>query len=228
MTTWDVARALGRFWFLAAYLVGVTVVLVLLVSGRPGVYWGQTRVQFYEPDTPAAGRLESGSTGLTATAGLVQRIVSGEIRQSQSAGAVTLPGRGVRYGTSVVLPNTGGQWAANFPRSMLEVEAVGPSRAEVAARLADTVAQIQRVLREVQAERAIDPENLMTATAPPDGPTIHYRGPRSRRAGGTVLLLGLAVSVTVTCLVDRWAQARRARGSTRKQPTREAQPLRSA
>lgn len=231
VTTWDVARALGRFWFVAVYLAGVTVIVALLVANQPGVYWGQTRVQFYEPAAPSANRLESGSRGLTATAGLVQRMVSGEIHQSESAGAVTLPGRGVRHGSSVVLPNTGGQWAANFPSSMLEVEAVGPSRADVAGQLDDTIARIERALRELQAESAIAPQNLMTAAAPPDGPTIHYRGVRSLRAGGVVLLLGLAISVTVPCLLDRWAQSRRRRApagvSAGQQASREAQLLRS-
>lgn len=245
MTTWDVVRALGRLWYVALYLAGATVVVAVLVAGRPGVYWTESRVQFYAPSASASNRLEKSVTGLTSTAGLVQRIVTGEIKQSESAGTVTLPGRGVRRGSSVVLPNSGGQWGVNFQGSVLEVEAVGPTADDVAAQLDEKIDEIKVTLRETQLQAGVAPENMMSASELPGRPTIVYRDIRSTRAVGTVLLLGLSITVTLTCLLDRWAMGRRRRlglperraghcwllrrvgPSSRQEPVREPELLRT-
>lgn len=230
MTTWDVVRALGRLWYVALSLTVATLVVAILVAATPGVYWANSRVQFYAPTASTANRLEKSETGLVSTAGLVQRIVSGQVTQSESAGTVTLPGRGERRASSVVLPNSGGQWGVNFQGSVLEVEAVGPTAADVAAQLDERIDEIETTLHDVQARTGVAPRNMMTASELPGRPTIVHRDIRTTRAVGTVLLIGLSITVTVTCLLDRWRQSRRRRLGPRsagQQPVREAELLRT-
>ncbi|GAB3772281.1 hypothetical protein FB382_002925 [Nocardioides ginsengisegetis] len=209
MTTWDVMRALGRLWFVTFSLLVLVAMAVVHVETRPGIYWAQSKVQFFVSTASAPNRLERSDPDLVATAGLVERLVTGAVRESPSAGSVTLPGQGVRHGSAVVLPNTGGQWASNFSSSVLYIEAVGPSVSDVRKQIEERVRAIVSTLRTLQVGAGVDERNMITVAATPRHPDVQYRGIRTRRAVASSAVLGIGITIFLTVSLDRWLSRRR-------------------
>src|SRR5580693_7663587 len=98
--------AVGLVGFVATSAVAVH------VSRKPGVYFAEVQALFLAPrsaDDPNS--LVTENQGLASLAGAVARIVDPDAPRAQVVSPdVTLVDEGVRDGSSVTLPNNGGQF----------------------------------------------------------------------------------------------------------------------
>ena len=145
---------------------------------------------------------------MVATAGLVERLVNEGAQPPATSDMVTLLGRGVRDGTSVVLPDSGGQWAQNFDRPVLVVEVTGPSADDVAARLSAAVGEVEWTLERIQVEEGVRPRDRITTSMVPAEPRVRVEQGHRGAALGMTLLLGLLLTAVSAVSVDRLARTR--------------------
>jgi hypothetical protein len=177
-------------------LVG-TLAVAWHIYRLPGSYSSEVKVVFLAPkSTVNPNALAISSDSIVTTAGAVARIVDPDVEPAVSE-SVTLAGEGIRHGYSVRLPNSGGQWATNFDKPQLDVQAVGSSAAEVNATMARVLDRIRRTLDRLQTEQHVAQHNMITLSqSPPTVPMYYDHGSRLRAVGATMLLgAGLALGV---------------------------------
>lgn len=186
--------------------------MLLVTSGaaawtyqRPGLYYGQIRVLFLAPPSERTpNNLVAPSNSLITTAGVVAKMVGASFDAPPVVSdTVTLPGEGVRYGWSVHLPNTGGQWAANFAEPAVVVQAVAPTVEGVDALIAYVLARVRAALTELEDQALVDSVNRIVLVLNPDAPVVLYVHGSAKRAAATVLVLGLAATWAVYSLLRR-------------------------
>lgn len=212
VTTWSVLGSLARLWFVGVYWLLALVVLLLWLAARPGLYEAQADVHFLAPesiDNPNA--LQNTTAGLIATAGLVEREVANTISGPATAASVTLSGRGVRSGTSIRLPNSGGQWGRDFRHPWLDVQAVGPSEEETLGRLNQRIEDIEVTLERIQVTAGVPVERRITTTLSPERTTVAYQSGSRQRALAAVAMIGLGLGCMMVTLLDRYILRRRLR-----------------
>jgi hypothetical protein len=169
------------------------------------------RVLFLVPQSSAnPNALATTSSSVITTAGAVARIVDPGVEQTASDD-VTLAGEGVRHGFAVRLPNNGGQWATNFDRPELEVQAVGSSAAEVNATMNGVLREIRTTLQNLQASRRVAPHNMITVSQSPPTVPLYYQTGSPVRALAATLLLGVGLSLAAAGLARRLERRRRRR-----------------
>ncbi|QIX27853.1 hypothetical protein ncot_15590 [Nocardioides sp. JQ2195] len=213
MTTAECLIVLRRRWYLALGGLVVTAFLTFLLVGRPGVYTSRVDVALVAPrsaeqvtDTTLVDQSES----LIATAGLVERLVNANTETSAATSQeVSLASTGVRDGTLVKLPNSGGQWDYNFTAPMLSVQVVGPDADEVLVHRESAVRDIKRELRRIQV--GTDPDQrITTQEIPVQAPVTYVTGHVSRVVVGGLLTGGL-LTLALTILIDHRLTLRRQR-----------------
>ena len=217
VTAWDVLLAGRRRWRVVVTGMFITCLAALYLGRLPGVYWSQVNVVFQQPLTPQTpNSLQFQSESLIDLAGLVGRRAAGPGTGSGPVSdSVTLVGLGVTDGYSVSLPNSGGQWAYNFDKPVLDVQAVGPTAADVSSKLQRAVGQIQTELAAEQQRFGVSPANTVKTRLNPQDPAVHYdKGSRSRTLLAT-LLLGLGATGTAVIFLDRRSVMQRAAPSPR-------------
>lgn len=209
MTAWDLIAAAGRRWYVVLVGLLLTAGLVYHLDKAPGVYATQTNVLFLAPLTPnSPNTISSPTSGVISTAGLVERIVNKGIEKSPTSGSVSLTGQGVDNGYSIELPNSGGQWASNFNRPVLQVQVTGPSAAEVRDELTNLVAQIRDTARVLQAGSGVGRSMLITTQISPADPAIGYQQGHRRMGLIAAVLLGMVLTAMAVIGVDRLAKMR--------------------
>jgi hypothetical protein len=136
LTVEDLFRSVLGRW--PVMLAGVLLTLaVCVVTWRaPGVYWASTKVYLLVPATAhQPNQLAPDNSAAIPLAGLIQtEINGGNPPREATSPDVTLVDEGIYDGWSVLLPDTGGQWAHDFPESTLIVQASGPSAEVVQSR----------------------------------------------------------------------------------------------
>lgn len=221
MTSERVTGALRRQWYVIVVGLALTAGAIFSLSVRPGVYFTQADVLFLAPKSAKyPNPIESGSESLIATAGLVARIANGvQSEPATASSGVTLMGEGVIQGTSIRLPNSGGQWANNFDRPVLDVQVVGPSEAWVRATLRQKIDLINETLHNLQAPDGTARENFITTSAAPQKSTVSYTRGETKRALAALTLLGITLTGLAALGFDRLVPWQRA-SSARKLPSR--------
>lgn len=205
-----------RRYALLICLIGVLVTGAIgyRVVHKPGVYLAQVNVLFLPPQSGMQpNSLLSNSQSLISVAGAVGKMVDADPFASHIVSpTVTLADEGVRNGYSVSLPNDGGQFANNFDRALLNVQAVGPTASgtlETAQRL---VKEINDKLATWQEDSQIPATNrIQTSLNPAQIQEFHLTGSRAR-AGAAAAVLGLGLTALAAVLLPprlvRW-RARR-------------------
>ncbi len=205
MTVWDLLDSLRRRWYVAIPGILMTAALALVVLKVPGVYHEQVDVIFLAPAPGEhVNQLQAGSESLIDVAALVERVVDGSNGGAAPASdQVSLVGEGVRDGYSIRLPNDGGQWATNFSRPVLSVQATGSSPEEVSATINRAVARINDELAARQAAYHVSSGKLITTKLSPPTSDIRFdKGSRSRALAAT-MLLGCGLTLGSVVMVDR-------------------------
>lgn len=199
------ARPLMLGFVLLAGSVG-TLAIADRANHAPGVYWSRSQVRLIEPRTfNPEGLAVDSSSGVIATAAVVAVQVSPRDEGHRlTSPDTTLAAAGIRHGTSVMLPNHGGQWANVFTDPWLDVQAVGTSPEEVEREMATQIAAVQQTLTEIQQEQGVAPQNLITSQlSPPRSPPLYYMDGSSKRAVAATLLLGGGLTALVLRIVRR-------------------------
>jgi hypothetical protein len=204
MTIWDLGVAMWRRWFVVVIGLGCTAAAVLLGGQHDGVYWSSTQVIFLAPaSTLYPNSLKTVSDDIIVTAGIVAKRVNGTTSMPKMASPeVTLFGRGISNGYSVLLPDTGGQWAPNFAQQMLEVQVVGPDAEDVSQRRQVLVGRISQELSALQDDAGVAEVNRITVTLVPGGADVHYVAGRHVPAAIMTALLGVSMVVGLVGVLE--------------------------
>ena len=196
MTSREVIASLVRAWWIVAVGLCVTVAACVGIRAQAGSYWAQTNVYFLAPtDADNVNTLAFTTDGVIATAGLVAHEVA------PSSGPVTntdtsLVAEGVRDGHRVRLPSSGGQWAVNFDRPVLDVQVVADYPDRVRSEMTRLLGDIDRVLADLQDSDNVAPTARIRTNHAPATVQIRYaQGKPSRAMAATVLLGGAATTV---------------------------------
>lgn len=220
MTLRGLFGAVRRHFVLVLSVLALSAPLYLLVLREPAVYYGRIDVFILGPQTPAQPNVLSNTrSSVIATAGVVERLVEGDLPSSRVVSEdVSILDMGIRSGTSVRLPNTGGQWANNFEQPVLMVEAVDSSAEQVRRRLLRTSAEIHSELKRVQRESGASVSYWMTTETSPTEPTVVAAEGRPKRALAylSLLVLGAIVAAVVAAETRRVGHGEAPRPSHRR------------
>lgn len=200
------ARQARRFAALAV-AVGLLVTLgcAYRVAHKPGVYWAQVDVLFLPPASSVyPNTLLNNSGALITLAGVVGKMVDPDSTSARVVSpTVRLVNQGIRHGDSVTLPNDGGQWADNFDKALLDVQAVGSSAAEVDQRVTALVRQINTALASLQDRGHVPAVDRATTRMNPSDVQVFYDAGRRSRAVVTTLVLGVAITLVAAGYIRR-------------------------
>ena len=176
---------------------------MLSVSQQPGMFQARVDVLLLLPQSANNPNSYTATTeSLIDTAGIVATVLSGASGAPlTSSSTVTLAGQGIRDGWSVRLPNSGGQWANNFDRPLLDVQVVGPSHDAVLKRANELVTRIEAELIRRQDRAGVSPHNLIRTRLSPPTPQVFFLSGQSPPAPlAASLLLGVLLT-TAACVV---------------------------
>jgi hypothetical protein len=204
MTLGNVLRTLRTRWYVAAAGTLVTLVGVLVLSGRTGVYTTTADVQLIPPERMTGTGSPSPVVGLVALAGMVQREVGDDVHRTEPVSPdAPLAGLGVKSGTLITLPDSGGQWNHFFEVPALRVQTVAATAEEATRRRDDAIRSIEAKLLQIQAGDGVAlPSRVTVRVVPKLAPVVHERG-SVIRAGVAGVVLGLLLTVVATVQVDR-------------------------
>jgi O-antigen ligase len=210
LTVWSLARAVRRRWPIAVVGIIATIAGAALIVTAPGVYYEQTSVIFV---APRGTGFEAGGSALVATAGTVESQLGdqGPLPLSETA---TIVSTGIRNGIWVRLPNDGDQWGTNFDQEDLDVEVVGGTADQVSMNMQATISRIRLLLRQDQVSAGVRPDQLIETGLSPASPPVTYMRGSSARAGFTAVALGLALTLMILVMADRWLTRRRGPGTS--------------
>lgn len=215
MTVWDVFGLWRRQWPVVLVCLGIIVAGVWSIRQAPVVYWASTSVVLRPPYL--RDHLAPLGRNAIPFAGVVeQRLNAGLDGPPAVSPDVSIVDRGLYDGWVANVPNYGGQWANDFTRPMIVVQASGPNPQIVRQRIADVTARIRTIVADLQDEQDVPatarvdllllpPTTVVTASG---GPT-----PRAYLAAGAV---GALLLVIAPFAVDRLT--RRSRRLRRRTP----------
>jgi hypothetical protein len=206
----------GRRRYLVVTALGVAgIVLAILaaawVGTAPGRYVSEVNVVVHPPLTDTAGNpLATENTDAVRFAGLIAEVATnGEEVPRVTGQDLTLADQGMRHETLISLVNLGGQWANDFSRPFIRVEAVDATPEAVTKRIEDGVAQVNRAMEQLQQGAKVRPAARATTEVVPAAPTVRYEPTHRARAMLATFLLGLVITVQLCRSVSRRLGARR-------------------
>lgn len=202
--------------------VALTVLATLRVGAAPGAYVGQVEVVVHPPATDWVRNPLATVTGdAVSFAGLITEVATGDREvQRITSQSLTLADQGMRHQTLISLVNLGGQWANDFSRPFIRIEAVDDTAAAVRQRLDDGTAQVQRAIDALQRDAHVRRRNLAVAETVPAVPQVAYEGTHRPRAMLMTLLVGLLLTLALCRAAARRLPTTGWRGSKPQHPTR--------
>jgi hypothetical protein len=140
---------------------------------------------------------------------MIEREVGDDVQREEPVSPkATLSGLGVREGTMITLPNSGGQWNYFFDDPLLRVQAVATSEEGAVKRRDDAVEAIVSTLREIQVADGVPARNRVTTRLVPRLARVTYEGGHPDRAAAVAGLIGLAVTCAAAVRVDQFMRRR--------------------
>jgi len=216
-------RVLFRRWYIVLAVLAVAGMCFVLLDRAGGTYVSETKVVFVIPGSTAVGVFDDRKRDT-----LVEFVAAVELEVNRGeppdrlAESAPLVGAGVRQGSQVVMPNTGGQWQYSFPDPVLSVRVAGSSPQEVRASLQRLLDRIDTVTADQQ--RGMDVRDVISTERVPVEATVDYVGGSRRTQARALLafgLVGLGLAAVAAVSVDRLAGRLSAR-RRREHPVPEA------
>jgi hypothetical protein len=202
----EVFAVLARRWYVVVTVVVSAVLLIGVMGSAREVYWTQVDLVFLPPSRPnePGNALEGSDESLVFFAAAVEKMVNaGHPPLILASPEATLYGAGVERGSSIVLPNAGGQWQTNFNQAVLTVQVVDVSLPAAQERLRDTLAKVRHVVESRQEMAGVRTSAAIRVQASPEEPQfILVTGSRKRAILG-MLVLTTGVAVAGSLLTDR-------------------------
>lgn len=175
--------------------LAITIVTLTVVTSTPPVYSSRTQVVLLSPD-PVSNPYVSNAASTVALAGTVERAVNGRGDGSQAASdLVTLVGSGVRDGTTIWIPNKGGQWSYNFSEPVINVEVAAGTRESAALRMQAALALVFSTIDRLQDEQGVPADVRVRTQLNPPAPDVSARTGSESRAVGAVLVVGVLATL---------------------------------
>ncbi|WP_447942447.1 hypothetical protein [Microbacterium aurum] len=182
-----------------------------VIAVQQPVFFSRASVYFFAPSsTVNPNVLRVASLDLVTAAGVVGKRVNGTKTLTGTASMeVTLFGRGILDGSSVMLPDNGGQWSVSFNRQELDVQVVAATPEEVTRRQSELFAQIRLELDALQTELEVPAANLITTEIVPQKPAVLAITGERRRAQVMTLILGSTLTLLAIGSVELTGRIRR-------------------
>lgn len=198
MTIWDLLAAAARRRVVTLLGILLTGLAVFWVTTVPEVYSSQVRVVLLPPVSSQSNGYAYTSESLIHLAGVVARQIrgSGDVAETVS-GDVTLSGEGYREGYAVRHPNVGGQWKYEFDQPVLDVQAVGRSRAQAESQMAHALRLVESTLAELQDAEGSSAANRVRTSLSPPIPQLRVEGGSSARAVAATALTGVILTLGI-------------------------------
>lgn len=205
MTSSQLLGILRNRWYVVVVGIALTMFCLLAVRAQTGVYSAGVEVRFLIPQTARyPNNIQTSSAGAVAMAGLVETALNGTNDAPAAASSgVTMPGQGIERGSSITLPDSGGQWAHNFSRPVLLVEAVGPTAPWVQREIGRQVHRINRELALRQTTDGVRGSDWITTSVTPTAPDVYYLAGHHKYALTATAALGLWLTMLSALAVDR-------------------------
>jgi hypothetical protein len=221
---WGLFSALVRRWYVVVAAGLCAALATSYAVSHEGVYYSRVEVVFLAPSSELyPNSLMTASSDIVMTAGVVANLINGTRTDPKMASpSATIVGRGVVDGHSVRLPDTGGQWAPEFSRQVLDVQVVGDSVEGVRGEILALVDEIVAVLDALQEEAGVIEQDRIRTDPILTTPTVSYMPGARRRAVGMILVLSVALTLTVVSYLER--RAGRDPSSPRPRPSARARP----
>jgi hypothetical protein len=211
MTLRGFTGAIGRHRLLVVAVLVLFAPFYALVAFGPPTYYAKVDVFVLGPPTESQPNvLGSTRTSIIATAGVLERSLEGRSATRVVSGDVSLLDQGIRSGTSVTIPNTGGQWANNFEQPVLVVEAVDADPAAVQERVDATTDEIRTVLERIQVESGAPTSTWLTTEVSPRTPIIVAADGHHLRALAYLTALAGGVVIAAVVLAETRAASKTA------------------
>jgi hypothetical protein len=185
--------------------VAVTSLASTSVATAQGLYAGKVEVVLRLPPSAAGPNpLASENYEAVRFAALVAEITTnGEEVPRVTNQDLTLADQGMRHETLISLVNLGGQWANDFRRPFIRIEAVDESPEAVETRIQGGVARVNQVLERMQDDANVATAARATTEVVPAVPQVRYEATHRERAVLVTALLGLFLTVGVCRTVAR-------------------------
>ncbi len=198
----------------------MTALATSAVGSAQGVYVGKVEVVVHLPRTLAVPNpLATSNQEAVRFAALVAEVATnGEEVPRVTNQSLTLADQGLRHETMISLVNLGGQWANDFSRPFIRVEAVDESPQGVSRRLEEGIARVTRALDRLQDDAGVPPRTRATASSVPAVPQVRYAPTHRERAMVATALLGLLLTVVACRLGTRRLDGRRGRHQASSDP----------
>lgn len=197
MTLWGAVAAIRRRWYLIAIGMLCTALALYVIQTRPPVLMSRAMVYFLAPASEYFPNVvETRSFDLVDVAGIVGKRINGSSSLSKTASTdVTLVGRGIDDGSSIKLPDHGGQWSAYYDTQALDIQITAPTEEEIRSRQAEIFARIDSELSALQDELGVPTQDRVATKVLPDVPTIQVITGDRHRAQAMTLVLGVGLSL---------------------------------
>lgn len=213
-----VLGALRRRWYILLAGMLASLLLVAQAAKPHGAYETAAAMLFFPPISRINpnGYTDGGGNVITAAAFVAARMQAPEVKADLAA-------KGIVKTYTVVMHNSGNQFADNFDRAAIDIRVSGPDLATTSRSLQLVATKIRSELDAAQIQTHVDRREWIRTQLSPDDPTILLvRGNRMRAAAAS-LVLGVMVTIVVAVGLDdrlRRRQARRnvARGSPEPVP----------
>ena len=221
MTAAQLIRVVLRRWYVVIAVLILTGIATVLAGRVPGVYSTQVDVVFTAPSTPNS--LQVSNDSLVQFAAVIERRFNGNSAPAALSGGTTLYGQGVRSGSAVTLPNSGGQWQTNFNQAALSIEVVGPTPERVQAVADDLSARVRSLAVKEQVDRGVAPLNQVGTLESPAVPVINYIEGRYSRAKIGIIAVGSGIALLAAVMTDRIViRVRRRRPESESRPQKQS------
>lgn len=205
MTSRGLAAVLLRRWYLVLLGAVLTVAGTYATTHRPGVYWTGYEVVLLAPsERYYVNKLEDPHYELAPLAGVFVRQWNESHPGLLTASAETrLYGEGERSAVQVRMSNQGSQWKPLYPSPAIDVQVVDTSPELVAERSAETLAQIEDLLRTTQDAAGVSAAWRIVPLQSPSAPDVSYHGGSRVRAAGASGVLGVSITFAGVWWLDR-------------------------
>lgn len=207
MSTDAVIARLLRSWFVVAIGMTATAAFIAYLMAVQPLYYASSEITLSTPGTSP--------DQVIAFAQAVESVVNEGRRTVRFASPdAPLYGMGVREGSSVALPDSGGQWQTSYSRPVLSVEVVAESPERLMRIYADVVDQVEAAVASLQAGQQVGSDAMIVASID-KSPQVASAGPtRASKARAVVAasLVGVAATFTAAMLWERWRSRRRTSG----------------
>lgn len=221
MTSYDVAQAMVRRWWVLLTATGATVLFALSYAPSPPTYWGRYDLNLVAPDR--SGEVYSRTSapvGVTPMAGVLEMMLSGNHTEPKAATqSAPIFGLRDRTGVEVLAKDNGFQWSRDYVAA-LSVQIAEPSAAEVDEQAAELARRARAALTTVQDQEGVARATRITLEVPSAIEVVEVSPARTRSVLGA-LTLGTTFSIWLTVLVDRRLSPRR----RPRPPSRQPRPM---